>query len=214
VPLPVAAPVILMKELLLAAVQLHTCAVLTPKLRLPPEDANTSRVGEIENEQVCPDCVTVKGCPAIVIVPVRDAVSGLGETLKSTVPVPLPEAPELTVMKGEFDVAFHAHPEGAITVTLPLPPEDGNASPVGKIEDEQGLWAACVTVKLWPAMSMVLVRELRVGFGRTSNVTVAGPVPLVGEVMFIQLALFETDQPHPLSIVRSTEPDPPVEVKD
>jgi hypothetical protein len=63
-------------------------------------------------------------------------------------------------------------------------------------------------------MTRVAERGLAVKFPRTSNVTVAGPVPVRGEVRVIQSALFETAQLQAFPVVRLTEPDPSIEEKN
>lgn len=63
-----------------------------------------------------------------MIVPVRLAgcvpsVVVLAATLKPTVPLPVPEAPDVTVIQLAFDAAFHVHVfADAVTVTVPVPP--------------------------------------------------------------------------------------------
>ena len=49
-------------------------------------------------------------------------------------PVPLPLAPPVMVMKGELLVAVQGHPAELSTVTVPLPPEDAYAWFSGVIE--------------------------------------------------------------------------------
>jgi len=71
---------------------------------------------------VVPDCVTVKVCPAIVSVPVRLAPL-FGAAEKLTDPFPVPAAPELIVSQLAWLEAAHAHPEAALTPTLPVPPD-------------------------------------------------------------------------------------------
>lgn len=60
--------------------------------------------------------------PATVSVPVRALVVPFAETVTPTVPSPEPVAPEVTVIQGTFDVAVHAHPAGALTMRLVVPP--------------------------------------------------------------------------------------------
>jgi hypothetical protein len=71
-------------------------------------------------------CVTLNVLPAMVIVPVRSAAFGLAATVKLTVPLPLPLAPELTVMNGELLTAVHVD-DGQLpvkaTLTMPVLPE-------------------------------------------------------------------------------------------
>jgi hypothetical protein len=67
-------------------------------------------------------CVTVKVRPAIVNVPVR-ATPVLAATVKAADPLPLPAAPEVTVIQVTLLEAVHAHPAAAVTVTgVPAPP--------------------------------------------------------------------------------------------
>jgi hypothetical protein len=66
--------------------------------------------------------------------------------------------------------AVQLHPLGAVTLTLPVPPLAGKDALVGEIEYVQ-LGApsvpACVTVRVWPAMVRVPVRELVLLFAAT-----------------------------------------------
>ena len=66
-----------------------------------------------------PACVRVKVCPAIVIAPLR-ADPGLLAAMNVTVPLPLPAAPEFTVIHDALLAAVHAHPAGRVTeIALP-----------------------------------------------------------------------------------------------
>jgi hypothetical protein len=53
-------------------------------------------------------CVTVKVCPAIVTVPLREAPL-LAAAVTTTVPLPVPEAPDLMVMNEAEVEAVHVH---------------------------------------------------------------------------------------------------------
>ena len=65
---------------------------------------------------VVPPCMTVKVCPAIVIVAVREAVLVLGATEKFTVPLPVDEAPDVIVRKlGTLLKALQLHPEPVVS---------------------------------------------------------------------------------------------------
>jgi hypothetical protein len=66
-------------------------------------------------------CVTVNVLPAIVSVPVR-ALPVFFDTLKVTVPLPLPEAPVSTVIQESFDVAVQAQPAWVVTAIEGLVP--------------------------------------------------------------------------------------------
>jgi len=61
----------------------------------------------------------VKVWPAIVIVPDR-AVPVLAATLYPTDPLPVPDAPEVTVIHVAPLVAVHVQPDVAVTATVPV----------------------------------------------------------------------------------------------
>jgi hypothetical protein len=63
--------------------------------------------------------VTVNVCVAIAIVPAR-GVPVFAATLKPTVPLPVPEAPLVTVIHGAPLTAVHAHAAVVVTVTVPV----------------------------------------------------------------------------------------------
>jgi hypothetical protein len=63
--------------------------------------------------------LTVNVCVAIAIVPTR-GVPVFAATLKPTVPVPVPEAPLVTVIHGAPLTAVHAHAAVVVTVTVPM----------------------------------------------------------------------------------------------
>ena len=67
--------------------------------------------------------VTVKVCPAMVIVPLRAGPTAAFEaTLKLTVPLPLPFAPPVIVIQTALLTAVQVQPLPAVTFTLLLPP--------------------------------------------------------------------------------------------
>ena len=83
-------------------------------------------------------CDTVKVCPAIVSVPVR-AAAVFAATANATVPLPVPEAPPVTVSHGAFALAVHAHVLAeAVTATVPDAPVSATFWPVGEIVNVQG----------------------------------------------------------------------------
>ena len=76
-------------------------------------------------------------CPPIVSVPLRlggAPGSLLATTVNVTVPLPVPDAPPVTVTQLTFDAAVQAHVDPAVTFVLPLPPLFGTDCPVGEIE--------------------------------------------------------------------------------
>jgi hypothetical protein len=82
-------------------------------------------------------CVTVKVRPAIVNVPVR-AFPLFAATVNWTVPLPLPLAPDVTVIQDSPVVAVQAHPAAVVTATGdPAPPAAAIDWLVGAIVYEQ-----------------------------------------------------------------------------
>jgi hypothetical protein len=82
-PLP-EAPAVTVNQLvaLLTAVQLQPVPAVTVTVPVVAADvARFDDVGAIVNVQGAPACVTVKVCPPIVIVPVRDTVVVFAATL-------------------------------------------------------------------------------------------------------------------------------------
>jgi hypothetical protein len=131
-------------ESLLAAVQAHPVAVVTLTEPDPPLAGALCEVGLMVNEQPLV-CVTVKVCPATVIVPVRDAL-WLALTVNCTVPLPLPLAPPVIVIQATLLVAAQSQPVTVVTLTEPDPPLAVKNWLVGLMENEQPL--VCVTVKV------------------------------------------------------------------
>ena len=79
-----------------------------------------------------PVCVALKLLPAIVRVPERSDVPALAAAASVTVPLPEPDPP-VTVIHGRLFVVDHAHPAGAVTVTLVLSPPVAKAFEAGEI---------------------------------------------------------------------------------
>jgi hypothetical protein len=75
------------------------------------------------------------------------------------VPVPVPDAGPVKVTQGNWLVAVHEQLGcDAVTVTVTVPPAPSNDCASGEIEKAHGGGAAaCVTVKVWPAMVAVPV---------------------------------------------------------
>ena len=80
-----------------------------------------------------PGCVTLKLCPAIVNVPVRELVVLFAAALNATGPLPLPLAPLVTVSHDVLLTPVHAHPTGDVTAVEPVPPPAGTEPLVGEI---------------------------------------------------------------------------------
>jgi len=81
-PLPLAPALIVIHASLLAALQLQPVPAVTVTVPVvATDDVRFDDVGEIVNVQGAPACVTVKLCPPMVIVPVREVVPVLAATL-------------------------------------------------------------------------------------------------------------------------------------
>jgi hypothetical protein len=91
------------------------------------------------------DCVTVKVFPAIVSVPVRSVVPEYEATVNTADPLPVPLAPDVTVIHATLLAAVHEQPEAAVIADDPVPPVDGTVEAAGEIENVQAT-AAWVTV--------------------------------------------------------------------
>jgi hypothetical protein len=77
--------------------------------------------------------MTVKICPAIVSVPVREAPV-FGWTEYTIVPLPLPFPPEVIVIQPGLPLTAQAHPGAVVTVMLAVPPAAGADAVAGAIE--------------------------------------------------------------------------------
>jgi hypothetical protein len=121
---PVAPDVTWIHGLLLADVQVQLACVVTFTVNGPPLDGIGAWSGEIANVQPSA-CATVNVLPAMVSVPDRAGPVN-GAALKPTVPLLVPEAPD--VMDNHdvlLLVAVQAQPLLAVTFTVPVPPAAG-----------------------------------------------------------------------------------------
>ena len=160
-PLPLAPLLIVSHDALLVAVQLQPVPAVIPTVPAPPDELKFEVVGEIVNVHGAPAWVTVKVCPPIVIVPVRDVVPVLAATLYATVPLPLPVAPLVIVIHDALLVAVQLQLAPLVTPTVPVvAADDVRFDAVGEIANVQGVAPACVTVKVCPPIVIVPVREL------------------------------------------------------
>lgn len=210
VPLPELLPpaVIEIHESLLAAVQLQPAPLVTVMLPLPPPAGMLVEVED--NTYVQPDaCVTVKVCPAAIIVPVR-AASLFAATEKFTVPLPLPLPPEVIVIHESLLAAVHEQPVPEMMLKLPAAPLAGTlVLAADKVYVQPD---ACVTVNVCPAIVNVPVRAVP-GFAATVKLTVPLLVPLAPAVTVIHDALLAAVQAQPAPLVIFTLPLPPVSLK-
>src|SRR3954453_8742228 len=96
----------------------------------------------------------------MVSVPVR-AAPVFAAALKTTAPLPVPEAPLAIVSHGAFAPAVHAQEAAdAVTAIDPVPPASPTLWVVGPMENVQGGGggAACDTVNVCPAIVRVPLR--------------------------------------------------------
>lgn len=80
-PVPVPPAVTVIHGSLLVAVHPHPVGAVTVTTLDPPAALAAADTGESAETQELPACVTVKVCPAIVMVPVREVVPVLSLTL-------------------------------------------------------------------------------------------------------------------------------------
>jgi hypothetical protein len=149
-PLPVAPPVTVIQDALLVAVHAQPEAAVTPTAAEPAADPSVAPTEESVKVQDAASCVTVKVRPAIVTVPVRGLVLVLTATEYPTLPLPLPEAPEVMVIQDALLVAVHAQPVIPVTATEPVAAAAETVVAPGEMENVQP--PACVTVNVCPAM--------------------------------------------------------------
>jgi hypothetical protein len=205
----------------LAEVHAHVGAdAVTATLPKLPSDDTDCAAGEIENVHGGGGAAwdTVNVCAPIVSVPVR-AAAVFAAAVKLTVPLPVPEAPPVTVSHAAFAAAVHAQVfADAVTATEPDPPVSATFCPGGESVNVQvgggGGGAACATANVFPAAAIVPVRALVVVFAATLNATLPLPVPDSPAVMLIHGALVVAVHAHVLAdVVTAIEPVPPASAK-
>jgi hypothetical protein len=107
----------------------------------------------------------------------------VGATLSLTVPLPVPLAPDATVIQLTELAALQAHPDAAVTLTVTSPPAATTFWLWGAMVLEQP--ADCDTVICVPATEIVPVRAAPLT-GATLNATFPFPAPDVVPVRVIQ----------------------------
>jgi hypothetical protein len=123
VPLPVPeGPLVIVSHgALLEAVQPHHDPVVTATVALPPAAGNEMLDGDSATAQAAAGSAIVSGCPAMVAVELR-APPALAAALNVTVPLPVPDAPPVTVTHESGSVAVHEHQLSVVTVIVAVPP--------------------------------------------------------------------------------------------
>ena len=128
--------------------------------------------------------------------------------MKPTVPLPLPDAPLVTVSQlVSLLAALQGHPSAARTSNAPVPPPAGTDADVDDSENVHPCpW---LTVKVRPAIVIVPERD-GPGVPSTLKLTLPLPLPPGGlEVILIHGTLGVAVQVHPLPAVTETLPLPP-----
>jgi hypothetical protein len=122
VPVPLCPEVTAIHAAWLVAVHAHPAVVVTTTVGpAPAPEPDDALVGVIAYTQVPAAWFTLKGCPAIVSIPER-AGPAFAATVKPTVPLPLPVAPDVTVIQVTWLVTLHAQPAVAVTaIAGPVP---------------------------------------------------------------------------------------------
>ena len=156
----------------------------------------------------------VKPSPPATMVPVRLAPA-FGATVNSTLPLPLPLAPDVIVIQEAPVTAVQEQllPD-AVTANEPAPPPAGTVAPVGfNVYVQVGRIACWFTVNVWPAMVIVSERAAPT-FGSTRNPTDPLPFPLAALVNEIQDADSVAVHAHAAGAVTPIEPVPPTADSD
>ena len=143
-------------------------------------------------------------------------------TLKPTDPLPLPLAPEVTVIHDTLLLAVQLQvpPDAVTAIAVPGPPAaaidslvgaivkvqlggDGGVGGVGGVGGPGWVPSACVIVWVRPAMVTVPVRDPPL-LAAMRNATEPLPLPCAPDVMVIQDALLFAVHVHPLSVETAT----------
>jgi hypothetical protein len=165
-PLPLAPAVIVTHAAPLDAVQEQPAGAVTATVAELPSASTDTPVGANQKEQSTADCVTVSVWPPMVSVPVLEVPPVFVATLKVTLPLPVPLAPEVMVIHDTELDAVQLQPGPAVTDALCDEPPADSERLVGETLNAQ-IGAACVIVNVWPAIVSVPVREAVVVFAAT-----------------------------------------------
>jgi hypothetical protein len=106
----------------------------------------------------------------------------------------------------------HVHPAVVVTEIVPVPPEAGRLIEAGLTVNTQG--AACVTVKAFPPIVSVALRDAVVELAATVNPTLPLPLPEAPLEIVTHEAALVADQAQPAVVVSDTVPLPPAAATD
>jgi hypothetical protein len=133
-PLPLAPLVTVSQLALLVAVHEHQLPTPTSNVPVSPAYDIAWLEGVSVNTHGAAACVAAYVLPAIVAVVVR-AAAPFTDAASVTVPLPVPDAPAVTVSQlGSLLAAVHEHQLPVATVTLVDPPPYANDDEDGEIE--------------------------------------------------------------------------------
>jgi hypothetical protein len=120
--------------------------------------------------------------------------------------LPLPVAPELTLIHVALVVVVQLQPLGAVTVKVPEPPAAAILAVVGEIDGAHGA-PACVTVNVSPPMVSEPVRNALEVFAAAAYVTEPLPLPAAPRVIVSHASLLTAVQlqPDAVTITRLVE---------
>jgi hypothetical protein len=210
-PVPLELDVIVSHGTWLVAVQAQPAGVVSVMGAEAPAVAGTVLADGV-NEKLQPlPWLTVSVWPAMRAVPVRGD-PGFAAMLSVTGAVPDPVAPEATVIHTAWEIAVHAQPAGAVTVTVWLPPAAVGAVVAGVIANVHGtgpggVTPAWATVMTCAPIVIVSTRGRPVLAG-TRNEIEALSLPLPVSIV-IQLAFVVAVQAQPLKVVTLIVAVPP-----
>jgi hypothetical protein len=164
----------------------------------------------------CPaSCVTLKLFPATVNVALRAAPT-FAAAVRASVPLPVPE--EAIVTQVGLPVTVHGHDEGAVTLTVALPP-----LPVKAWLDGEIVGAGTQALPAWlTASDLVAIETLAPRaaalFDATVIVKLALPLPLklplIGATLIHGVGAAATVQVHDDGALSATLDEPPAVLKD
>ena len=104
-------------------VQAQPDAALTVMSATPPLPETVSVVGVTPGTQAAPAWLTAtENPPTRIVEETRGEVLGLAATEYATVPVPVPEAPDVTVIHEACGTAVQLHPDDVVTCRVPVSP--------------------------------------------------------------------------------------------
>ena len=152
-------------------------------------------------------CDTVTVRPATVTV-VERAAPVFGAADSVTLPLPLPDAPWLTVSHGAALWAVHEHPLGPVTLRRASPPPAGTDTVDGSTLNVQGAPCCVMSTRFW-LTSTAPVRAAAAVFAAAAKVTVPGPWPFAPPVIVIHPAWLVAVHEHSRLMLTETDPLPP-----